>query len=180
MPGRSQPTPVTASVPASRPTGHALLRALLAGFLALLPGVARAESERAQFASYLLTVADLAKAEHKAVYSHQQALRKVKAREMDDEGFERVLVGQVLPAYSSFYARLRRVPTPTPTIARLHKAFTDGAALQLAGFRGQARAIHAHDPHKILGPNKELARGGKMVEDYLKEIKKLQVTYDLR
>ena len=153
---------------------------LLACCVWLWPAAAHAESPRAQLATYLLTVADLAKLEHKAVYAHQQALRKVKARSMSDEGFERVLVGQVLPAYEGFCTRLRQVPTPTAELTKVHKMFTDGAALQLAGFQGQARAIHAHDPHKILAPNRELARGGKMVEAYLKEIKKLQAIYDLR
>ncbi|MBM3462569.1 MAG: hypothetical protein FJX76_10760 [Armatimonadetes bacterium] len=152
----------------------------LIALLVLWTGPAVATTEAEQVAVYLLDVQELSRMEHKAAEEAKQALRKVKARKMTADAYERLLDQQVIPDYKKFVLALKKIKTPNLEVLKVHKMVVEGAGCQMKAYVGQRDAIAANDVQKMKSANALMRRGIKFMADYIKAVDALKLKYGLK
>lgn len=163
--------------------GRFLAVLVMAAVLAAAPcGAAPAPSPRGpgeQLTVYLLDVQELARLEHKAVETHQSALKKVAARKMTDPEFLKILTEKVIPPYKRFFNALTKIKTPNAEVLKLHKIYIEAASATLKAFGAQKKAIEKGDAARMEEANKLMARGAERIEVYITTVESLKVKYGL-
>jgi len=83
----------------------------------------------------------------------------------DDEVMQEFLIGEIIPTYSEFVAKLENISVKSEEVKNIHKDYVEGARLQLEGFRILSSAIEKGDRSLAYEARLKLNKGeGKIVK----------------
>jgi hypothetical protein len=95
----------------------------------------------------------------------------------DDELMQEFLIGEIIPKYSEFVAKLENISLKTEEVRSIHKDYVEGARLQLDAFKTLSLAIEKGDRSLAREANRKLMRGkekiGKSEENLQGAMKKI-------
>ncbi|MBI2264798.1 MAG: hypothetical protein HYU64_06445 [Armatimonadetes bacterium] len=134
-------------------------------FLCQVPAV-WASSDKDAFVDYSKSISGIADLESKSMDKYNECRQKAKENTLSDASFATTLEKDIVPTYSQFVFKLKKIKTPNVELGSLHKFYIEGANSQLTGLRMMIDALKKSDIGKVKQANKFLEVGTSKIETW--------------